>query len=80
MIRIHHYPNKPFDFALYFLCNTTLVDTFRQTFPDSFQFGGNRSLEFFIDKPLPLKKLRIVFIYHLLIILINSFFTFFLIP
>ena len=58
MIRIHHYPNKCFDFALYFLCNTTLVDTFRQKYPNIFQFGGNRSLEFYIDKPLPLKEIE----------------------
>ena len=38
MIRIHHYAKKPFDFALYFLCQTTLVDTFRTLYPRTFQF------------------------------------------
>ena len=58
MIRIHHYQSKPFDFALYFLCQTTLVDTFRELYPDTFRFGGNRSLEFMLTDILPLDEIK----------------------
>ena len=58
MIRIHHYAKKPFDFAMYFLCNTTLVDTFRQRYPDTFQFGGNRAIEFMVDDRLAIPELK----------------------
>ena len=65
MIRIHHSPTKSFDFALYFLCQTSLVDTFRQLYPTVFQFGGNRSLEFRAAEKLPIDEIRNC-IYHAL--------------
>ena len=58
MIRIHHYDSKPFDFAMYFICNTTLVDTFREEYPDTFQFNGNRALEFMLTDELPISELK----------------------
>jgi hypothetical protein len=58
MIRLHHYPNKPFDFALYFLCKTTLVESFQEKHPNTFQIGGNRSLEFMITEKLPLLEIK----------------------
>ncbi|MBT6120317.1 DUF1801 domain-containing protein [bacterium] len=58
MIRLHHYPNKPFDFALYFLCQTTLVDSFQEKYPNTFQVGGNRSLEFMLTYTLPLQEIK----------------------
>ena len=58
MIRIHHKQNKPYDFALYFLCNTSLIDQFKEQYPNSFTFGGNRALEFMVNDPLPLKEIK----------------------
>ena len=58
MIRIHHKQNKPYDFALYFLCNTTLVAQFKQQFPKTFTFRGNRALEFMVNQPLPMKQIN----------------------
>lgn len=58
MIRLHHYSNKPFDFALYFLCQTTLVESFKEKYPNTFQIGGNRSLEFMLKNPLPLNEIK----------------------
>ena len=58
MIRMHHYSKKPFDFALYFLCQTKLVGMFRDLYPKTFQFGGNRSLEFMVSDPLPIKEIK----------------------
>jgi Domain of unknown function (DU1801) len=44
-------------YAIYFNCNTTLVDTFRSMFPDSFHFEGNRALVFDVKDALPKKEL-----------------------
>jgi Domain of unknown function (DU1801) len=40
-------------YAIYFNCNTTLVDTFRSLFPQSFKFEGNRALVFAVEDALP---------------------------
>ncbi len=44
-------------YAIYFNCNTTLVDTFRSLFPGTFRFEGNRALVFELSDPLPKKEL-----------------------
>lgn len=44
-------------YAIYFNCNTTLVDTFRSLFPDTFRFEGNRALVFELSDTLPKKEL-----------------------
>lgn len=58
MIRIHHYPSKPFDFGIYFICSTTLVKTFRELYPKTFKYNGNRCLEFMIDDTIPVDALK----------------------
>ncbi len=44
-------------YAIYFNCNTTLVDTFRSLFPHSFHFEGNRALVFDMKDALPGEEL-----------------------
>ncbi len=44
-------------YAIYFNCNTTLVDTFRSLFPVTFAFDGNRALVFGLKDKLPRKEL-----------------------
>jgi hypothetical protein len=44
-------------YAIYFNCNTTLVDTFRSLFPNTFHFEGNRALVFELNDTLPKKEL-----------------------
>jgi Domain of unknown function (DU1801) len=44
-------------YAIYFNCNTTLVDSFRSLFPHTFTFDGNRALVFDINDTLPKKEL-----------------------
>ncbi len=39
-------------YAMYFNCNTRLVDTFREIYPSSFEFEGNRALVFSIGDPI----------------------------
>ncbi|UOD29942.1 DUF1801 domain-containing protein [Massilia violaceinigra] len=45
-IRIAWKKTAPLHYAIYFNCNTTLVDTFRSAFPHEFDFEGNRALVF----------------------------------
>lgn len=47
----------PTSYAIYFNCNTTLVDTYRSMFPHTFKFQGNRALVFDLKDPLPTKEL-----------------------
>jgi Domain of unknown function (DU1801) len=44
-------------YAIYFNCNTTLVDTFRSLFPHTFSFEGNRALVFDLNDLLPVEEL-----------------------
>jgi hypothetical protein len=44
-------------YAVYFNCNTTLVDSFRSLFPHTFTFEGNRALVFNTGDKLPKKEL-----------------------
>ena len=51
-IRIGWKPSKPDQYAMYFNCQTTLVDDFRTLFPE-LTFEGNRALVFQLQDPLP---------------------------
>lgn len=44
--------------GVYFNCNTTLVDSFRQMYPDRFEFSGNRAILFRLDDSIPVHELR----------------------
>ena len=57
-IRLDHIAKKPGCYALYFHCQSGLVDRFRELYPDSFEFEGKRALIFDIAKRLPEKQLR----------------------
>jgi len=46
-------------YALYFNCNTSLVDTFRTLFPKTFRYRGNREIEFDIEEPIPEEELQV---------------------
>ena len=58
MVRLHHYASKPFDFDLNFICNTNLVDTFRQLYPKTFTFEGNRAIRFMLEDTLPTDAIK----------------------
>jgi hypothetical protein len=45
-IRMNWKKTHPTQYALYFHCQTNLVETFRTAFPDDFKFVGNRSIVF----------------------------------
>jgi len=40
------YPNE---YGIFFNCKTTLVDTFKEVYPEQFRFEGNRAILFCID-------------------------------
>lgn len=45
-IRIDRVKSAPDRYAMYFHCQTDLVATFRQLYPQNFTYGGNRSVLF----------------------------------
>ncbi len=56
-VRIAYSPKKPLRYAMYFNCQTNLVDTFRTMFPNDFQFEGNRAIVFDATAKVPKKEL-----------------------
>ncbi|HTE41353.1 MAG TPA: DUF1801 domain-containing protein [Steroidobacteraceae bacterium] len=57
-IRINRLKDSESRYAMYFNCNTHLVDSFRTLFPDSFHFRGDRAIEFDIGDPVPMAELK----------------------
>lgn len=58
-IRIAWKKARPTRYAMYFNCQTTLVDAFKTMFPTAFKFEGNRALVFDEDDEVPVEALRI---------------------
>jgi hypothetical protein len=58
-IRIDRKKPSETQYAIYFHCQTTLVDTFRTEFPTEFEYDGNRSIVFDARDAIPLKELSI---------------------
>lgn len=44
-------------YAMYFHCQTTLVDTFKEIYPATFYYEGNRAIVFRKDDKLPIDEL-----------------------
>jgi len=67
-IRMDWKPGKPEQIALYFNCNTKLVDTFKELFGNTLRYEGNRAVVFSIDQPLPVAEItrciRMTLNYH----------------
>jgi len=58
MIRINSKGPKGTHYAIYFHCQTNLVETFRQLYCGDFQFEGNRAIVFAESDRIPVEKLR----------------------
>jgi Domain of unknown function (DU1801) len=52
-VRMDWKAKDPDSFALYFNCQTNLVETFRTMFPRDFVFEGNRALSLKVDAAIP---------------------------
>jgi hypothetical protein len=58
LVRIDQVSSQDGRYAIYFHCQTTLVDTFREMFRGVFEFGGNRCIVFGAGDDVPVKELR----------------------
>lgn len=57
-IRIDQHDAEGDEYAMYFHCQTTLIDSFREQFSDEMRFEGNRAIVFGIDEELPMAALK----------------------
>ena len=58
ILRIGWKKKEPGQYSMYFNCNTKLVDTFKEIYPDTFNYVGNREIFFKLDETLPSKELK----------------------
>ena len=56
-IRIDWKSKTPGYYAMYFNCQTNLVERFRNDFADDFEFEGDRAILFPVDRPIPVGPL-----------------------
>jgi hypothetical protein len=56
-IRFDWKAKYPDQYCIYFNCKTSLVETFKEVYGDTFTYEGNRAIVFQIDQILPLKEL-----------------------
>jgi hypothetical protein len=68
-IRIDRIKSSAGQYAVYFHCQTDLVETFRELYPKEFTYGGNRSIILDADKKIAEPALRhcvaLALTYHL---------------
>ncbi|CDO61409.1 hypothetical protein BN1012_Phect3197 [Candidatus Phaeomarinobacter ectocarpi] len=57
-VRMDAVSKDPVRVALYFHCQTTLVETFRELYSDTLNFEGNRAIVLDVSRPLPEAELR----------------------
>ncbi|TQR37012.1 DUF1801 domain-containing protein [Lysinibacillus sphaericus] len=57
-IRIGWKQSSPDQYAMYFNCNTKLVDTFKDVYNDLFNYEGNRAVVFAVNDKLPVAELK----------------------
>ena len=58
-IRIAWKKSAPLQYAMYFNCQTNLIDTFRSLFRSEFKFEGNRAIVFDVSEKVSIDSLRI---------------------
>jgi len=57
-VRIDWKEAKPDQYAMYFHCQTKLVDTFKELYKDELRFEGNRAIVFGLDTKVPEDELK----------------------
>jgi len=69
-IRMDWKDKNPNQYAMYFNCNTSLVETFKIVYGDLFQYEKNRAILFNLHEDIPKKELKecieMALKYHLL--------------
>lgn len=58
-VRINWKRSKSSQYAMYFICTTNLVETFRTLFPKEFKYEGNRAIVFEEDDTVPMDSLTL---------------------
>ena len=56
-VRINWKKSEPNKYAIYFNCQTNLVETFKTLFPREFEFEGNRAIVFSESAAVPIDAL-----------------------
>jgi len=68
-LRIDVLKNTPDQYAMFFHCQTTLVETFRELYGNQLEFQGNRAVIFKKQQPIPTEVVKhciaLTFCYHL---------------
>jgi len=57
-IRIDWKKSQENQYAVYFKCTANLVPAFKEKYPKTFKFEGNRSIVFDIDEQIPVNELK----------------------
>lgn len=57
-VRIDWKESQPDQFAMYFTCTTSLVETFEELYGDTFRFEGNRAIIFDCSDDIPEIELK----------------------
>lgn len=58
-IRMDWKPRQPDQYALYFNCNTRLVETFRMKYGNLFKYEKNRAIWFTMEDDIPVAALKV---------------------
>lgn len=57
-VRINWKPSSPEQFFVYFNCKTTLIETFKEVYGDTFSYEGSRAIVFNVFDEIPLAPLK----------------------
>lgn len=57
-LRMDWKQSKPEQYALYFNCNTKLIDTFKELYGDLLKFEGNRAIIFYKEEKIPVDEIK----------------------
>ena len=57
LVRIDQMKSQEGKYAMFFHCQTTLVDSFKEMYRGQLEFGGNRSIIFDVKDRVPIDKL-----------------------
>ena len=57
-IRIAWKESQKDQYSIFFKCTANLVPAFKEKFPKKFRFGGNRSIDFYLNENVPVKELK----------------------
>ena len=57
-IRIAWKESQKENYSIFFKCTANLVPAFKEKFPQQFNFGGNRSIDFSLNDEVPVKELK----------------------